>query len=70
MSSGGDNPDDSKGKSKAVPTGRVQRFAKVAKLAGGMLAEGTRAIRAGKRPSAKELLLAPANAKRGYYQLN
>lgn len=41
MSSGGDNPDDSKGKSKAVPTGRVQRFAKVAKLAGGMLAEGT-----------------------------
>ena len=36
---------------KAVPTGRVSRFAKVAKLAGGvaggMLAEGTRQLRAG-----------------------
>lgn len=58
---------------KAVPTGRVSRFAKVAKLAGGvaggMLAEGTRQLRAGKRPRAREMLLTPGNAKRVADQL-
>ena len=58
---------------KAVPTGRVSRFAKVAKLAGGvaggMLAEGTRQLRAGKRPRARDMLLTPGNAKRVADQL-
>jgi predicted unusual protein kinase regulating ubiquinone biosynthesis (AarF/ABC1/UbiB family) len=59
--------------SKAVPTGRIRRFAKVAKMAGGMaggmLAEGGRQWRAGNRPSAKALLLTPGNAKRVTEQL-
>lgn len=58
---------------KAVPTGRVSRFAKVAKMAGGvaggMLAEGTRQLRAGKRPRARDMLLTPGNAKRVTDQL-
>ena len=66
----GRNSDDNQ---KAVPTGRVSRFAKVAKLAGGvaggMLAEGTRQLRAGKRPRARDLLLTPANARRVADQL-
>ncbi len=57
-----------KSDSKAVPTGRVRRFAKVAKMAGGvaggMLAEGGRQLRAGNRPKPRELLLTPANARR------
>lgn len=64
---------DKKGDGKAVPTGRVSRFAKVAKLAsgvaGGMLAEGTRQLRAGKRPRARDMLLTPGNAKRVADQL-
>ncbi|MFT5766673.1 MAG: putative unusual protein kinase regulating ubiquinone biosynthesis (AarF/ABC1/UbiB family) [Halioglobus sp.] len=64
---------DKKGGGKAVPTGRVSRFAKVAKLAsgvaGGMLAEGTRQLRAGKRPRARDMLLTPGNAKRVADQL-
>jgi predicted unusual protein kinase regulating ubiquinone biosynthesis (AarF/ABC1/UbiB family) len=64
---------NSGGKQKAVPTGRVSRFAKVAKLAGGvaggMLAEGTRQLRAGKRPRARDMLLTPGNAKRVADQL-
>ena len=59
--------------SKAVPTGRASRFARVAKLAsgvaGGMLAEGTRQLRAGKRLRARDLLLTPGNAKRVTDQL-
>ena len=62
-----------KPESKAVPTGRVRRFAKVMKLAGGvaggMLAEGGRQLRAGKRPRARSLLLTPANARRVTNQL-
>ena len=57
----------------AVPTTRVGRFAKVAKLAGGvaggMLAEGTRQLRAGKRPRARDMLLTPGNARRVADQL-
>ncbi len=59
--------------SRAVPTGRVSRFARVAKLAGGvaggMLAEGTRQLRAGNRPRRRDLLLTPANARRVADQL-
>lgn len=61
-------------RSRAVPTSRVGRFAKVAKLAGGvaggMLAEGARQFRAGKRPSARDLLLTPSNAQRVTRQLS
>jgi predicted unusual protein kinase regulating ubiquinone biosynthesis (AarF/ABC1/UbiB family) len=38
-------------------------------VAGGMLAEGSRQIRAGKRPSAKDMLLTPGNARRVAEQL-
>ncbi|MEM9157145.1 MAG: AarF/ABC1/UbiB kinase family protein, partial [Cyanobacteria bacterium P01_F01_bin.33] len=59
---------------KAVPTTRVGRFAKVARLAsgvaGGMLAEGARQIRAGKRVKTRDLLLTPANARRVTKQLS
>ena len=58
---------------KAIPTSRVGRFARVAKMAsgvaGGMLAEGTRQLRAGKRPKARDMLLTPANARRVADQL-
>ncbi|WP_239017330.1 ABC1 kinase family protein [Seongchinamella sediminis] len=66
----GNKPDD---KHKAIPTSRVGRFARVARMAsgvaGGMLAEGTRQIRAGKRPRARDMLLTPANARRVADQL-
>jgi len=58
---------------KAVPTGRISRFARVAKLAGGvaggMLAEGTRQWRAGNRPRRRDLIMTPANARRVTNQL-
>ncbi len=58
---------------KAVPTGRISRFARVAKLAGGvaggMLAEGTRQWRAGNRPRRRDLIMTPANARRVANQL-
>ena len=58
---------------KAIPTSRVGRFARVARMAsgvaGGMLAEGTRQLRAGKRPRARDMLLTPANARRVADQL-
>ncbi len=60
-------------KSSKVPSGRASRFAKVAGLAGGlaggMLAEGARKIRAGERPKTSDLLLTPANARRVADQL-
>ncbi len=56
-----------------VPRGRLSRLARVAKLAGGvaggMLAEGGRQLRAGNRPSARDLLLTPRNAQRVADQL-
>ena len=68
-----DSKDKGNGNEKAVPTGRVSRFAKVAKMAtgvaGGMLAEGGRQLRAGKRPRARDLLLTPGNARRVADQL-
>ena len=58
---------------KAIPTSRVGRLARVARMAsgvaGGMLAEGTRQLRAGKRPRARDMLLTPANARRVADQL-
>jgi len=67
-------PDKPAGESsRAVPTGRVSRFGRVAKLAGGvaggMLAEGARQLRAGNRPRRRDLLLTPANARRVADQL-
>jgi predicted unusual protein kinase regulating ubiquinone biosynthesis (AarF/ABC1/UbiB family) len=58
---------------KAIPTSRVGRLARVARMAGGvaggMLAEGTRQLRAGKRLKARDMLLTPANARRVAEQL-
>ena len=58
---------------KAIPTSRVGRFGRMARLAGGvaggMLAEGTRQLRAGKRPKARDMLMTPANARRVTDQL-
>jgi predicted unusual protein kinase regulating ubiquinone biosynthesis (AarF/ABC1/UbiB family) len=60
--------------SKAVPTTRMGRFARVARLAGGvaggMLAEDARQYRAGKRPRKRDLLLTPSNARRVTKQLS
>jgi predicted unusual protein kinase regulating ubiquinone biosynthesis (AarF/ABC1/UbiB family) len=59
---------------KAVPRSRSGRFARVARLAGGvaggMLAEGARQFRAGKRPKRRDLLLTPGNARRVTKQLS
>ena len=64
---------DGRGRTRAVPTTRVGRFAKVARLAGGvaggMLAEGARQLRAGNRPRTRDLLLTPSNARRVTRQL-
>ena len=58
---------------KSIPTSRVGRLARVARMAGGvaggMLAEGTRQLRAGNRLKARDLLLTPANARRVADQL-
>lgn len=58
---------------RAVPTSRAGRFARVARLAGGvaggMLAEGARQLRSGNRPRTRDLLLTPANARRVSRQL-
>ncbi|AQA18181.1 ubiquinol-cytochrome C reductase [Halioglobus japonicus] len=66
----GRKPDDDQ---KAIPTSRVGRFARVAKMAGGvaggMIAEGTRQLKAGKRPRARDMLLTPGNARRVADQL-
>ena len=57
-----------KGDQAKVPSSRVGRFARVARLAsgvaGGMIAEGTRRLRSGERPRARDMLLTPGNAQR------
>ncbi len=57
-----------KRKNRSVPGSRLGRFSRMAKLAGGvaggMLAEGSRQLAAGKRPRARDMLLTPANARR------
>mgnify|MGYP001487227214 CR=1 FL=1 len=60
-------------KQRAVPTSRGGRLARMARMAGGvaggMLAEGSRQLRAGRRPKARDMLLTPANARRVAEQL-
>ena len=55
-------------KERPVPAGRLRRLAGMARLAGGvaggMLAEGERQLRAGKRPKVRDMLLTPGNARR------
>jgi predicted unusual protein kinase regulating ubiquinone biosynthesis (AarF/ABC1/UbiB family) len=64
---------DKDDESRAIPTSRVGRFARMARLAsgvaGGMLSEGARQLRAGKRPKARDMLLTPGNARRVAEQL-
>jgi predicted unusual protein kinase regulating ubiquinone biosynthesis (AarF/ABC1/UbiB family) len=66
--------DDKGSNHKSVPTSRVGRFTRMARLAsgvaGGMVAEGTRQLRAGKRPKARDMLMTPANARRVAEQLS
>ncbi|QNE31589.1 AarF/ABC1/UbiB kinase family protein [Sphingomonas sp. NBWT7] len=61
------------GGGRAVPSGRMARFGRFGRLAGGvaggMLAEGTRRIAAGERPRMGDLLLTPGNAARVADQL-
>jgi predicted unusual protein kinase regulating ubiquinone biosynthesis (AarF/ABC1/UbiB family) len=70
MANDKDSKDD---RQRAIPTSRVGRLARVARMAGGvaggMLAEGTRQLRAGNRPRARDLLMTPANARRVASQL-
>ena len=60
--------------SRSVPRGRVRRFGKFARLAGGvagnMLAQGAKQVASGQRPKARDLLLTPANARRLTRQLS
>lgn len=57
----------------AVPSGRLSRLARLGSLAsgvaGGMLAEGMRQLAQGRRPSVRDLLLTPGNARRVAEQL-
>ncbi|HEY6132270.1 MAG TPA: AarF/ABC1/UbiB kinase family protein [Halioglobus sp.] len=59
---------------RSIPTSRAGRFARLARMAGGvaggMLAEGSRQLRAGKRPKARDMLLTPGNARRVAEQLS
>ncbi len=52
----------------SVPSGRFNRFARMTRIAagvaGGMMAEGARQLREGNRPTWREMLLTPDNAKR------
>ena len=60
-------------KQRAVPTGRAQRFGKLARLAAGVagnvLAHGAAQLATGNRPRVKDLLLTPKNAMRFTKQL-
>ncbi len=64
---------DDEDEAKAIPTSRVGRLARMARMAGGvaggMLAEGARQWRDGKRPKARDMLLTPGNAMRVAEQL-
>ena len=70
MARGGRGGDDAR----PIPTGRASRLARLARLAGGvaggMVAEGTRQLRSGRRPKARDLLLTPGNARRVAEQLS
>lgn len=68
-----DKPSGAGAANTAVPSGRWTRMARMGSLAtglaGGMLAEGARQWTQGRRPSARDLLLTPANARRVADQL-
>jgi predicted unusual protein kinase regulating ubiquinone biosynthesis (AarF/ABC1/UbiB family) len=70
LATGKKNRDDNH---KSIPTSRVGRLGRMARMAsgvaGGMLAEGTRQLRAGRRPKARDMLMTPANARRVADQL-
>lgn len=57
----------------SVPSGRLSRIVKLGSLAtrvaGGMIAEGSRQIAKGNRPKTRDLILTPANTKRVTDQL-
>ena len=61
-----DKPDSAR--ERAVPSGRVARFASFGRLAtgvaGGMMAEGARRLASGEGISARDLILTPGNARR------
>ncbi|MBU2957781.1 AarF/ABC1/UbiB kinase family protein [Paracoccus sp. 1_MG-2023] len=61
-------------RSRPVPTGRLSRMARIGGLAGGMgaraVAQGLRDLGKGRRPSASDLFLTPANALRMTDQLS
>lgn len=59
---------------RAVPTGRLNRFARfggmAAGIAGGLLVDGARQLATGRRPSMNDLLLTTANARKVTAQLS
>jgi predicted unusual protein kinase regulating ubiquinone biosynthesis (AarF/ABC1/UbiB family) len=61
-------------RSRAVPTGRANRAARMGGLAGGLLssaaAAGAKQLLMGRKPSPREMLLTPANAQRLTQQLS
>ncbi len=61
------------GRGRAMPSGRIARFGRFGRIAGGVaggvLAEGARRLAAGERPRMGDLLLTPANAARVTDQL-
>ncbi|MEO0368541.1 MAG: AarF/ABC1/UbiB kinase family protein [Pseudomonadota bacterium] len=65
---------DSDQKQKAVPTSRLSRFGRMARLtagvATGVLAEGARQLSQGNAPKMSDMLLTPANARRVAKQLS
>lgn len=62
-----------KDKQKAVPKSRLNRFGRIARMAAGvatgMVGEGVKQLREGKRPRARDLILTPSNARRVATQL-
>lgn len=58
---------------RAVPFGRVSRFAKfggmAANIAGSMMFDGAKQLASGKRPNASDLFMTPANAAKVTHQL-
>ena len=63
-----------KNREKAVPSKRLSRFGRMARMASGvaagMLSEGAKQIGQGNRPKIKDMLLTPTNAKRVANQLS
>ncbi len=61
-------PSPPENRGRAVPTGRLARFARFGGMAtgvaGGMIVDGARQLAQGKRPGLSELLLTPGNARK------